>query len=66
MKETIALIAHNQKKNELLEWVKDNRDKLSAYKLIGTSSTAELINNILELNIEPYWQQKSWKTKFTG
>jgi methylglyoxal synthase len=54
MKETVALIAHNQKKNELLEWVKENREKLITYKLIGTSSTAELVNSILELNVEPF------------
>jgi methylglyoxal synthase len=54
MQETVALIAHNQKKNELLEWVKDNREKLAAYKLIGTSSTAELLNSILDLNIAPF------------
>ena len=52
--ETIALIAHNQKKNELLEWVKEHKEILKQYKLIGTSSTAELINSILELGIEPF------------
>jgi len=52
--ETMALVAHNQKKNELLEWVKENREKLKQFKLIGTSSTAEVVNNILELGIEPF------------
>ncbi len=51
---TLALIAHNEKKNELLEWVKDNREALIEYKLIGTSSTAELLKSILELPIEPF------------
>lgn len=52
--ETLALIAHDQKKNELLEWVKDHRDDLRKYKLIGTGSTAELLNSILEVGVEPF------------
>ncbi len=52
--ETLALIAHNQKKNELLGWVKDHREELKKYKLIGTSSTAELLNSILEIGVEPF------------
>ena len=52
--ETLALVAHNEKKDELLAWVKDNLGKLKRFKLIGTSSTAELVNNILDLEVEPY------------
>ena len=52
--ETLALIAHNQKKNELLGWVKDHREELKKYNLIGTSSTAELLNSILEIGVEPF------------
>jgi len=52
--ETLALIAHDQKKNELLEWVKDHRDALTKYKLIGTGSTAELLNTILDLKVESF------------
>ena len=52
--ETLALVAHNQKKNELLEWVKENRERLKDFRLIGTGSTAELVNSILELGVEPF------------
>lgn len=52
--ETLALVAHDQKKNELLEWVKDNRKRLKQFRLIGTGSTAELLNNILDLGVEPF------------
>ena len=52
--ETLALVAHNQKKNELLEWVKQNRERLKVFKLIGTSSTAELVNSIMELGVKPF------------
>jgi methylglyoxal synthase len=30
--ETLALVAHNQKKNELLEWVKENRERLKDFR----------------------------------
>jgi methylglyoxal synthase len=52
--ETLALIAHDQKKNELLEWVKDHREALRKYRLIGTGSTAELVNSILDLQVESF------------
>ncbi len=52
--ETLALIAHDQKKNELLEWVKEHRETLTKYKLIGTGSTAELLNSILDLRVESF------------
>ncbi len=52
--ETVALVAHNKKKNILLEWCKENKKKLKNYKLIGTSHTAELLNNVLELNVEGF------------
>ena len=52
--ETLALVAHNEKKDELLEWVKENQVKLKQFRLIGTSSTAELVNRILELGVEPF------------
>ena len=52
--ETLALIAHDQKKNDLLEWVKDHREALTKYRLIGTGSTAELVNSILDLRVESF------------
>ncbi len=52
--EILALVAHDQKKNELLEWAKDNRKKLKQFKLIGTGSTADLVNNILDLDVEAF------------
>jgi methylglyoxal synthase len=51
---TIALIAHNAKKNELLEWVKENQEVLRHYALIGTSNTAKLINSLLSLDVKPF------------
>ena len=51
---TIALIAHNAKKNELLEWTQQNITTLRHYNLIGTSNTARLINNLLNLGVKPF------------
>ena len=53
-KETLALVAHDQKKNELLEWAKDNLKRLKQFHLIGTESTAEILSSILELPVEPF------------
>ncbi|MBR6708621.1 MAG: methylglyoxal synthase [Clostridia bacterium] len=40
---TIALIAHDNKKADMLEWVKTNREQLSYHHLCGTGTTARLI-----------------------
>lgn len=50
----IALVAHNEKKNALLEWVKTNREELLKHKLIGTTNTAKLLNSVLEMEVESY------------
>ena len=54
MKHTIALIAHNNKKTELLNWVKENHEALRGHRLIGTTNTSKLINDLLDMNIEPF------------
>jgi len=51
---TIALVAHDGRKNDLMEWAKTNYDRLMNCNLIGTSHTAKLLNNVLELNVEPF------------
>ena len=50
----IAIVAHNEKKNTLLEWAKVNREELSRHRLIGTSNTARLLNSVLEIEVEPF------------
>jgi len=44
---TIALIAHDHKKEELVNWVKNHSDKLSKHKLIATGTTGSLIEQYL-------------------
>jgi methylglyoxal synthase len=46
----IALIAHDNKKEDLLEWAKYNRDLLAHHKVFATGSTGSAIEK--ELGIE--------------
>jgi len=50
----IALVAHNERKNVLLEWVKNNREELLKHRLIGTTNTSRLLNSVLEMGIESF------------
>jgi methylglyoxal synthase len=54
VQKAIALVAHNERKNVLLEWAKNHREILMKHKLIGTSNTSKLLNSVLELEIEPF------------
>ena len=51
---TIALVAHNNKKTDLLNWVKENHKALEGHNLIGTTNTSRLINDLLDLNVQPF------------
>lgn len=54
MKKTIALIAHNSRKNDLLNWAKVNIHLIRDHNLIGTSNTSKLLNEMLDLNVKPF------------
>lgn len=47
---TIALVAHDHKKDELINWVKKHHENLSKHQLIATGTTGKLIEN--QLNVE--------------
>ncbi|SEM78848.1 methylglyoxal synthase [Halomonas caseinilytica] len=49
----IALIAHDGKKEEMLEWAGRWRDTLAEHELIGTGTTANRISRQLGLEVEP-------------
>ena len=49
---TIALIAHDKKKNEMLEFVGHHKELLSEFHLIATHTTGPLINETFGLNVE--------------
>lgn len=51
---TIALIAHDSKKKEIVEWAIKNKQILSKYSLCGTGTTAKRINEATGLEIKGY------------
>jgi methylglyoxal synthase len=47
----IALVAHDHKKDDLLEWVAYNKETLVRHKLYGTGTTGWLLEQELNLDI---------------
>lgn len=50
-KKRIALIAHDNKKRDLMEWVKFNRELLNKHELYATGTTGKLLAQELGLEI---------------
>jgi methylglyoxal synthase len=50
MRKTIALVAHDSKKQDLLEWVKYNKTLLKEHELYATGTTGRLVEQ--ELGVE--------------
>jgi methylglyoxal synthase len=50
-KKRIALVAHDNKKQELIEWARHNQQILSTHELYGTGTTGTLIENATGLKI---------------
>ena len=51
---TIALIAHDGKKHEMVSWALQHKDVLQGYKLCGTGTTAKLIAEATDLKVKRY------------
>jgi methylglyoxal synthase len=49
---TLALVAHDSTKSELLAWAQTKKEYLLSYKLVATAHTAELLQKNLKLEIE--------------
>lgn len=47
----IALVAHDHKKDDLLEWVAFNRESLLQHKLYGTGTTGRLVEELLGVEV---------------
>jgi methylglyoxal synthase len=48
----IALVAHDHKKSELVEWTKRHRDVLSRHHLVATGTTGALVEKETRLAVE--------------
>ena len=53
-KRTIALIAHDNKKAEIVNWSLKNKTTLEKYDLCGTGTTAKLISEATDLTVKRY------------
>jgi len=47
----IALVAHDNKKRDLMEWAKFNRDLLAKHKLYATGTTGNILEEELDIPI---------------
>ena len=54
VKKRIALVAHDNKKTDLLEWARFNRELLSHHHLFGTGTTGGLLGAELTLPITQF------------
>ena len=48
----IALVAHDNKKRDLVEWAKFNRDLLAHHQVFATGTTGKILEEALDFKIE--------------
>lgn len=53
-KKTVALIAHDNKKPDIVNWAVNNRAALERFDLCGTGTTARLVAEATGLNVKRY------------
>lgn len=53
-KKHIVLIAHDNKKDEMIQWCKTNKEVLSKHNLAGTGTTSKLIKKHLDLDVKSF------------
>jgi len=51
-RKTIALIAHGNKKQDLLDWARFNRGTLALHRLVATGTTGRILEQELGLRME--------------
>lgn len=64
MKLNIALVAHDARKQELIDWVRYNIDELKKHKLFATGTTGKLIMDTFYTDEFPdisAWDEESFK-----
>jgi methylglyoxal synthase len=50
----IALVAHDNKKRDLVEWAKYNRDLLAHHEVYATGTTGEILERELDIHITKF------------
>jgi methylglyoxal synthase len=53
-KKRIALVAHDNKKQDLLEWAKWNKELLIEHELFATGTTGKLLEDVLGVPVNRY------------
>lgn len=51
LKKRIALVAHDHKKQELIDWVSHNKEILSEHELFGTGTTGRMVEESTGLSV---------------
>ena len=46
-RKTLALFAHDNRKQDMVEWVEENWEKLMPHKLVCTGTTGKLVEDVL-------------------
>ena len=54
VRKNIALVAHDNKKGELLDWVKKNKEVLNQHNLFATGTTGSIISKATGLSIKSF------------
>ncbi len=49
---TVAIVAHDNKNQDLLAWAKSNREALAGHRLIATGTTGSFLHTELDLQVE--------------
>ena len=62
-KKRIALVAHTNRKQDLLEWARFNRELLTQHELYSTATTGKMLEHVLALQIE---KLRSFKSKHSA
>lgn len=52
LQKRVALVAHDKRKEELLQWARQNKESLSKHQLVGTGTTGKIIEEELGLPVE--------------
>ncbi len=53
-RKTIALIAHDHKKSDMVNWALNNKETLAKFDLCGTGTTAKLVSDATGLVVKRY------------